>query len=151
MLLRKLILCSLVLLVATSSCTDATNSPGAETLKIGGLLSLTGGWSTLGKAGQEAFLLAVQDAEQDLADAGKELVIETSIGDTKLDTSLTIALLQDLSANGYNVVIGPQGSGEVRAIKSLADQKDILIISPGSTAGSLSIAGDNVIRFAPDD
>src|SRR5262249_15265913 len=59
--------------------------------------------------------------------------------------------LQILAAQGVKLVIGPQSSAEVQALKSYADQNGIVIISQGSTASSLSIAGDNVFRFAPDD
>src|SRR5205807_6537636 len=47
--------------------------------------------------------------------------------------------------------IGPQSSAEVAMIKPYADAHDILVISQGSTASSLSIPGDNIFRFCPND
>ena len=49
------------------------------------------------------------------------------------------------------MVIGPMSSAEVSVIKDFADSNDIIIVSQSSTAGKLSIAGDNIFRFAPDD
>ena len=48
-------------------------------------------------------------------------------------------------------VIGPQSSAEVARIKPYADANNILVISQGSTASSLAIPGDNILRFCPND
>lgn len=52
---------------------------------------------------------------------------------------------------GIRIVIGPDSSAEVEAVKAYADENDILVISPSSTAISLAIPADNVFRFVPDD
>jgi branched-chain amino acid transport system substrate-binding protein len=52
---------------------------------------------------------------------------------------------------GIRIVIGSGSSAEVEAVKAYADENDILVISPSSTAISLAIPGDNVFRFVPDD
>jgi branched-chain amino acid transport system substrate-binding protein len=49
------------------------------------------------------------------------------------------------------LVVGPQSSAEVRAVKPLADQQGLLVISQGSTAHSLAVPGDNLFRLCPDD
>ena len=40
---------------------------------------------------------------------------------------------------------------EVRELKDFADGNGIIIVSQSSTAGSLSISGDNIFRLSPDD
>jgi branched-chain amino acid transport system substrate-binding protein len=50
-----------------------------------------------------------------------------------------------------NVIIGPQSSSEVAMIRTYADEHNIMVISQGSTASTLSIPGDNIFRMCPDD
>jgi len=59
--------------------------------------------------------------------------------------------LRRLAAEGVRLVIGPQSSSEVRAVRRAADSLGVVLISQGSTAHSLAIRGDNVFRFVPDD
>ena len=49
------------------------------------------------------------------------------------------------------VVVGPQKSSEVAAVRRAATSLGVLVISQGSTAHSLAYASDNVFRFVPDD
>jgi branched-chain amino acid transport system substrate-binding protein len=49
------------------------------------------------------------------------------------------------------VVVGPQASSEVAAVRRAATRLGIVVVSQGSTAHSLARAGDNVLRFVPDD
>jgi branched-chain amino acid transport system substrate-binding protein len=62
-----------------------------------------------------------------------------------------LAAIKDLDKRGVQIIIGPQTSSEVAMIKPYADAHNILIISQGSTASSLSIPGDNIFRFCPND
>jgi branched-chain amino acid transport system substrate-binding protein len=49
------------------------------------------------------------------------------------------------------VVIGPQASSEVGAVRRAAANLGVVVISQGSTAHSLAFADDNVLRFVTDD
>jgi branched-chain amino acid transport system substrate-binding protein len=49
------------------------------------------------------------------------------------------------------VIVGPFASSEVKSVKDYADKQGILVLSPLSTARSLAIPDDNVLRFTPDD
>ena len=73
------------------------------------------------------------------------------VRDTQHDPSKALAAIQDLAKRGVQIIIGPQTSSEVRMIKPFADAHNIVVISQGSTASSLSIAGDNIFRLCPDD
>ncbi len=126
-------------------------SVAKKKLLIGGLFSLTGNWSTLGQASAAALQLAVEDLNAYFDRVGSKTRVEAIIRDTQLDPSTALRELQDLSASGVRVVLGPQSSAEVEAVKGFAEANDILVLSQSSTAGSLAIAGDNVFRFCPDD
>ena len=122
-----------------------------KTHEIGGLLSITGNWNTLGTTGDEAARIAVQDVNTWAAQRGKDDRVSWRLYDTKLDPATAKANLVDAASRGLHVVVGPQSSAEVSALRQTADSLNILVISPSSTAGSLAIAGDNILRLCPSD
>lgn len=128
------------------SSTSATRE-----VAIGALLSLTGGWSSLGIASSGALAIGADDVNAHLASVGSPLRVRLAVEDTKLDPGLALEKLQALAGQRVKIVIGPQSSAEVQALKSYADQQGILLLSQGSTASTLSIPGDNILRFVPDD
>lgn len=123
---------------------------GSE-LIIGALLSLTGGWSTLGKASKVLLESAVADTNQYLSDTGSTLRVRLLIEDTMLDPSTCAAAFERLVAAGAAFIIGPQSSSEVRALQQPLTARKVVLLSQGSTASSLSIEGDNIFRFVPAD
>lgn len=139
---------SLVLLVG---CGDGGGSGQTNTLHIGALLSLTGGWSSLGQTSQAAMQVAADDVNAYLHDIGSDLRVAVEVADTQLDPDRAAQALQRFARDGVRVVIGPQSSAEVRAVKPIADDRGVLVVSQGSTAHSLAEPGDNVFRLCPDD
>lgn len=118
---------------------------------IGGLFSITGNWETLGKASKSALEIAIEDINEFYKGNEKNVKFASSVKDTVLEPNLALELLKEFLDSGTNLVIGPMSSAEVSVIKDFADSNDMIIVSQSSTAGSLSIAGDNIFRFAPDD
>ena len=70
---------------------------------------------------------------------------------TNLEPEKALTGLKALAKKGAKIVIGPQSSSEVAAIKDEAESLDVLVVSQGSTASSLAIPDDNVFRFVPTD
>lgn len=136
---------ALVAMAATKSHAD--NGPATTNLQVGALLDLSDGWETLGKTSQAALNLAATAIN---AETGMPHVTVT-VADTHLDPATALTDLQQFHADGIRVVIGPQSSSEVAAIRDYADANGMIIISQGSTASSLSLPGDNIFRLAPDD
>jgi len=122
-----------------------------KTHEISGLFSMTGNWNTLGITGNEAARMAVQDVNAWAAQRGSKESISWRLYDTKLDPATAKANLLDAASRGVHVVVGPQSSAEVAALRQTADSVNVLVISPSSTAGSLAIAGDNILRLCPSD
>lgn len=122
-----------------------------ETVKIGALLSLTGNWSTLGITSKAAMEIALDDINAYMGRTGSTYRFTSLIYDTKLEASPAGQYLTEASAKGCQFVLGPQSSAEAAAIKDYANKHDIMVVSQGSTAGSLSIEDDNLFRFCPDD
>jgi branched-chain amino acid transport system substrate-binding protein len=52
---------------------------------------------------------------------------------------------------GVEIFVGPMSSGETSQLKSYTDSNGLLLISPSSTATSLSLPDDSIFRFCPDD
>lgn len=126
-------------------------SPATIDVKVGALLSLTGNWSTLGKTSDEAIRLALVNTNDYMATTSSPYRFSLVTYDTKLDTSSAIAAIKRADTLGIKFIIGPQSSAEVAAIRNYANQKGIIVVSQGSTAGSLAIANDAIFRFCPGD
>lgn len=151
---------SFLVLVTVSlslSCDDsgnpATTPDGADrTLSIGGLLSLTGGnWNTLGIASKAGMEIARDEINSYFASMKSGISVTLFLADTRLDTGLAVTEARDLVASGVKAIVGPQSSAELRAVRNAVALDKALVVSQGSTASSLSLAGDNVFRFCPDD
>lgn len=120
-------------------------------IKVAGMLSLTGNWSSLGITSQEAMNLAIKEINSHMELTGSRYRFSTVVYDTKLDTIAAKAAIREVYRNNVRYVIGPQSSVELEAIRSFANAKGILVVSQGSTAGSLAIEGDAIFRFCPGD
>jgi branched-chain amino acid transport system substrate-binding protein len=118
---------------------------------LGGLFSLTGSWSTLGRNSQAAMELAVEDVNRYLEGNAAGIHFAAAVEDTRLDPKVALARAQALRERGVQLLIGPQSSAEVAHLKPFVDANNLLLVSQSSTAGSLAIPGDNVFRFNPTD
>jgi branched-chain amino acid transport system substrate-binding protein len=136
----------------SASCDDASTGPGKnQQIVIGGLFSLTGNWSTLGVTSKAAMEVGIEDVNQYLAAGNTGTHFSASIQDTKLDPAAALTALTTMHNSGVELVIGPQSSAEVAALKSYADANSMLVISQSSTAGTLAIPNDNIFRLTPSD
>jgi branched-chain amino acid transport system substrate-binding protein len=137
--------------LATESTRYIVPVEGQNPILIGALLPLTGTSSSTGEEAEASLRLAVDDVNNQFAKTGLSTRVGLIIEDTKTDPAVALEKLKDLASKGIRVVIGPSTSAAVAAVKEYADENDILIVSSSSTAPSLAIPNDNVIRFVPDD
>jgi branched-chain amino acid transport system substrate-binding protein len=147
----------MVLMLATSLSVAWGETPGGESrhfereLRVGVLASLTGTWSSLGQNTVAALEIAADKIGAEAHFRGDRSRVRLYVYDTQLDPTLALEDIKKLDRQGVNVIIGPQSSAEVAMIRDYADRHNILVISQGSTASSLSIPGDNIFRMCPDD
>lgn len=139
-----------VLAISLCAC-GSDNDASTTTIQVAGLYSITGNWSSLGTASREAMRLAEIDINAQLAQRGSTVRFASVVYDTQLDASAAQADIQAAYARGIRLVIGPQSSSEVGAVRSYADEQGILVVSQGSTASSLALPDDAVFRFCPGD
>lgn len=143
-------LAALLMALMVAGCED--NAPDEnKDIAIGGLFSLTGNWATLGVTSKAAMEIGIEDVNQYLAAGETGFHFSATIQDTKLDPAVALTSITAMKSSGIEVVIGPQSSAEVAAIRSYANDNNVLVISQSSTAGSLAIANDNVFRLTPSD
>ena len=145
--LGALLLASLVLFAALGSACSSDGDSGSDAgLRIGALLPLTGALGSYGETSKAA----LDDAVASMNLNGRTsvtLVVE----DTRTDPPTALEKLKSLKDRGLKLVIGPYASSEVKAVIDYANQNGIILISPLSTARTLAIPDDNVLRFTPDD
>ena len=121
------------------------------TIQISALLSETGGLSYIGLSSKSALEIAINEINQDFSSKNSPYRFELKVYDTQLNPTIAVQAMQSIAASGCRFVIGPLSSAEVTAVKPIADSLGILVVSPSSTASSLSIANDMVFRFVPGD
>src|SRR5260370_892977 len=131
-----------------------------QQITVGALLSLTGSWSDLGS--QCKLMLEIGSVEMEdflrhfdgrppYNSKFEGVQFELLIEDTALDPQRAANAAARLIRRGAQFIIGPQSSSEVREVKKITDPAGVVQVSPGSTAGTLSLPNDTVFRFVPDD
>src|SRR5438034_4296336 len=146
------VLCALLGSLVVAPGDAARHTRGAQDgFVVGAILDLASGWTSLGRASRVTLRLAADDANTALARGGSSLRVRLRVVDAKGNPALARSELQRLAASGVDIVLGPEGSSEVAAVRRAATRLGVVVISQGSTAHSLAIAGDNVLRFLPDD
>lgn len=135
-----------------------TNTPAAapvwpaegEAIKVGMVGPLTGDLAALG---ENAFK-AVEIATEEINNAGGinghkiDLIAEDGNCSGKPATDAANKLIH---ANGVDAIIGGFCSPETLAFSGLANQKQIPMVSPCSSAPAVTDAGDYVFRVYPSD
>jgi branched-chain amino acid transport system substrate-binding protein len=134
-----------------AGCDSDSTSPSNKEITIGGLFSLTGNWATLGVASKAAMEIGIADVNDYLAAGKTGMHFTANIQDTKLDPAVALTAVTAMKGAGVEVVIGPQSSAEVAAIKTYVNANDVVVISQSSTAGTLAIPNDNIFRLTPSD
>jgi branched-chain amino acid transport system substrate-binding protein len=140
-----------VVFLLTSAVPDVLARGPARTttvIDLGGLINMS---ATGDPDTQVALRLAVEDRNAFFAERDWPLSVRLSVEGTGLAPAVALEKIHDLAARGLKVVIGPESSGEVEAIKPFTDANDIVVLSHCSTAPSLAIPGDSVYRMVPSD
>ncbi|HEU0015497.1 MAG TPA: ABC transporter substrate-binding protein [Longimicrobium sp.] len=136
-------------LLGSAACEDGTGAGDRREVTLGGIFSLTGNWQSLGVTARAAMELAVEDVNAYAS--GRGITFVADVRDTKLDPAMALAAVQDLRRDGVRLIMGPQSSAELAAIREYVYDNDLIVVSPSSTAGSLAISGDRIFRFTPTD
>ncbi|RJP24863.1 MAG: hypothetical protein C4527_18120 [Candidatus Omnitrophota bacterium] len=143
------ILLSIFLQMSSRMGVTQTLYPAPEedvTITVGALLPLTGSLSSMGETAR----VTLQVTETDIETVYPRVHLEIVIEDTASDPAIALLKLQSLVERGIRMIIGPFSSAEVWGVKSYADAHDCILISPTSTAPSLSL-DDHIFRITTSD
>ncbi len=120
-------------------------------ITIGAILPLSGDLATFGQNWRAALDLAKNDINDWLRTARPGVTIEFQVEDTATRPAQALDKLQSLYARGIKFVIGPASSGELTNILKYAQDNQIIVISPSSTAVGLAVEKPFIFRFCPND
>ncbi len=123
-------------------------------MKVGAIVPLTGDLQSFGGAGNAALELATDVANTALKDAGYDGEVELLVedGETKEDAAKSAA--EKLAGEDVSCIIGDWASSSTEAVaQSVTIDEGIPLISPASTAGSITTLDDDgtVFRTVPSD
>jgi ABC-type branched-subunit amino acid transport system substrate-binding protein len=126
--------------------------PMEETFPLPVLVPITGEISTL----RLPILRALQTVETDLnrylAMYGSPSTVQVEIFDSESNATTSLNHVVQIAAQKSSpIIIGPYSSEALRGVKDFADSHGLILLSPGSTAVSLSIANDSIYRLVLDD
>ncbi len=122
-----LLLIAVIALVGHNSKSQTTSN---QTIKIGALLSLTGGASAWGENAQKGIALAVEEANKNGGVNGRQ--VEIIYEDTASDPKISVSAFQKVtSLDHVDAIIGPLNQTETASVISLIDQSNIPTVAPG--------------------
>jgi branched-chain amino acid transport system substrate-binding protein len=134
---------------ASSLNNDPPN--GHNTSIIGAIVPQTGSLSSIGKPVVAALKKAEQEVNHYYEDINSTSRFKLLIDDSKTSSEESLSAIKRLASNGVKVVVGPATSTAVSAVMDFAKENNITLLSYASTSPVLSIEGDNLYRFVPDD
>ncbi len=136
----KLILILTILVLTLSSCKQEE-----ETYKLGFIGTLSGEYAEVGLAQMNGAMFAVEEINKAGGINGREVVLE--IRDDKADSSIAVAMQNELYDLGIDIIIGHSLSIVAIDVVANANEKDILLLSPSIGTNELSGKDDNLIRL----
>ena len=135
-------------LVACGSKTDnggSGDASGAETIKLGGVGPLTGGYANYGLSVQHGAELAVKEINAAGGVNGKQL--ELSFQDSQGDPESAVAAYGKLMDWGMNVSLGAVLSGETASVVAAAKADDVLVMETTGSADKCIDGNDKAFRI----
>ncbi len=135
-------------LAGCNSCNQKKNASEKEVVKIGVMLPLTGEGANWGNNAKNAIELAVNEINKKQTKYKYEFVYEDSHTDAKIAVTAFTKLV-DIDKIKYCIV--DMISSNVLAIAPIANEKKVIIISPGASNPKITEAGDYVFRNWPSD
>ena len=135
-------------LVACGSKSDnggSGDASGTETIKLGGVGPLTGGYANYGLSVQHGAELAVKEINAAGGVNGKQL--ELSFQDSQGDPESAVAAYGKLMDWGMNVSLGAVLSGETASVVAAAKADDVLVMETTGSADKCIDGNDKAFRI----
>lgn len=141
---------SLALIVAPCFVACNGSKTGADGIKVGAILPLTGSAAQWGVPARDAALMAVDEVNAKGGIKGRKLQLE--IEDDRCDPTTGVSAAQKILASGKPIAfLGAVCSSVTLAVAPIAESNKVVLISPASTNPDITNAGDYVFRVIPTD
>ena len=147
MLMACVMALSLVACGSKNDSGDAGNNggdSGVETIKLGGVGPLTGGYANYGLSVQHGAQLAVDEINAAGGVSGRQL--ELSFQDSQGDPESAVAAYGKLMDWGMNVFLGGVLSGETASVVTAAKADDVFIMETTGSADKCIDGNDKAFR-----
>lgn len=141
--------CGLLLLAGFNAIKEKIAEPQIYT--IAGLFPLSGLLDDYGNNSKDAALLALAEVNAWLEENNARWRLKIEFDDTGLDSSVTLQKLKSRFEGGIIFFVGPFFSSAATECLPFANENQLLMISPSSTAPALALADDWLFRFCADD
>ena len=124
---------------------DGTGGIGTETIKLGAVGPLTGGYANYGLSVQHGAELAIKEINAAGGVSGRQL--ELSFQDSQGDPESAVAAYGKLMDWGMNVCLGGVLSGETASVVAAARADDVLIMETTGSADKCIDGNDKAFRI----
>ena len=128
-------------------------APEEQTLKVGTVLSITGGLAAFGTKNRQGVIMAVDEINAAGGVLGRPVEMFHQNDDTKADTARSVATTL-VSQNRVDAIIGATGSGQCSTVIEVAKANSVFEISGSCTSPKFSnetLTGGWWARTAPSD
>ncbi len=140
----------IIAMLIASGCVGEKPQQKQENIKIGVLITYTGGLGPIGEGMANGAKLAAMEINNKGVIKGRNVTL--IIEDTGTDPAKAAEAARKLiDIDNVQVIIGGVASSETLAIAPIAEKNKVVLISASSTAPSVSKAGEYVFRVVPSD
>lgn len=117
----------------------------SKVIKIGLIAPLTGSVAVYGTSVEKGVKMAVEEINANSALLGGftvELVEKDSMG----DVNTAVAAMNSLIDAGITAVVGPVITGTTSAVSAVANENEVVIVTPSATGDKITTSSDYVFR-----
>ena len=139
-----------VMMLSLVACGEKTEAPAeggeaaAETLQIGGIGPLTGGYANYGLSVKQGAEIAVAEINANGGINGQQ--VELSFQDSQGDPESAVNAYGKLMDWGMDVSLGGTFSGETASVVAAAAADDVLVLTPSGSADAAIEGNDKAFR-----
>lgn len=140
----------IIAMLIASGCVGEKTQQEQEDIKIGVLITYTGGLGPIGEGMANGAKLAAMEINNKGIIKGKNITL--IIEDTETDPAKAAEAARKLiDIDKVQVIIGGVSSSETLAIAPYAEKSKVVMISPSSTNPKITEAGEYIFRVVPSD
>lgn len=140
----------IIALLIASGCVSRVGPEKKPDIKVGVLITYTGGLGPIGEGMANGAMLAAQEINKAGGINGSNVTL--IIEDTGTNPAKAAEASRKLiDVDKVQVIIGAVASSETLAVAPIAEKSKVVMISPSSTAPSVTNAGEYVFRVVGSD